>query len=1395
MIAVNRKKRSDVWLWLRMAIVVALALSYLARATSVNAEGVEGEDGAIKQHDLFEFEAFIKHSDILDGTAPFDKNDEPGNDSDAKNRIVRSWDTVTYPLKVTINPKKVDKLEKIKLKISGELENGITDDRVNARFAVGDNTDLQKGKVQFVQEYTVEQTGNSVMIPVTLEIQAAKHGVKLTPKISVEVVSVDGKKITGVKTDLHSLPSVTTSAKVSIKPYVSKGMTGTGIPIYPYQGVTGNEDDMENIHSFSVAWGIDKLPGKSNIRGATFPDSDATIEYNVDMSGYMHWQQGPNRGEYVDLNFHQDDTPFMIFDQRSNTTVHQVIGAANTLSDGTSYSFIYHKENSAPYSDMSKHDAGTIEKLKKNHVWGSGSWELSAPVTKAHQVSYTGTNTGYIIGNTFPEYRGYNTADSYFGVNDKLFSSRLFLVLMPNEYRIGGPNNPDGHANTVYYRADVTLKSYTDADGNKVTFNKKGSATFSEVNNPDGSYSYLNDYVSYRGGEQLGTYWANHGSISKGDASTLIGEDVIFRSRIQSDIPFLGGYRMLYRWNTDAFELTKDYAASAERSIYNEGYYNYALKRVQNNKETQDVSYGVPNFTDNSFDLFKNRGIDDYAWYDTYAEAIKHGPVGAMQSHVTASVGANKYPTVHIPLHVKHDNIGLGSHTKDGSAIVSFTTPYGYIDKDRKVMVDLTKNLMPGNPAIWDENGVMLKMQSPHGVRSNFETLAIVPAEVGSDLTSEKTTYYNSETIRWTAKNSIKLPDSGVPDNLDAGVTITHTLPKGLNYKVDSGKIGSVATDPEIFAQPNGETLLVWNLLVSNKSSTLETITFDTTINPFALVADSVQSSIAVKSVVSSDLDKRPESFRTSTTPVTILKVGMVGIYESINKSYGDKNSDYIVTLSPYTTIEDEEGVTGLTHLPLSGDTLGSEYSGAAEFKAINLSDERVHNDKPILVYLNKEPIYSDRPHEVDVTKDGWYRYTGNPEELDGAVSLLFRVEGKMTNKDNIKLNLTVQTENNEFGDQYLNETVINSDTDYRLSPVSNRVRYLIRADLELKLERFQIYTNKADNGLPTSTRVGQTVLEPEKVKDAEITLAIYDTDSGNKVTEKTYKQHELSRENAILIPPDVLKKADKKNFEVRIEGYDENKIWVRSGEGAIDTDGYTAQEGTLTVDDADENGDVTFKGVVMTEREFGKDMAVFYETWNMKKINEPVTKSGYGYTFSPKLLYSNDMLNDVRSRISDVVFSPEVSAFVDHRLIDQSLEYYDSEADYGDDGKVEIKFLRSESTSANTLESSYQLPQLYLEQGTGLTYTGNQKENGQLKGLPIDAGHKLYVPVWIDSVGLYDVFIRNKKPIGSNFMNVDLLRHVNVEAYMFNHTDSETPEIDELLIHPIRQEEIPEDW
>lgn len=72
----------------------------------ISTDSPSSPDVTIKD-DLTEDEASvtnIKVNQIVDGTEPFDNDDARGNDSDASNLRVRSFDRVTYLIETTVTP-------------------------------------------------------------------------------------------------------------------------------------------------------------------------------------------------------------------------------------------------------------------------------------------------------------------------------------------------------------------------------------------------------------------------------------------------------------------------------------------------------------------------------------------------------------------------------------------------------------------------------------------------------------------------------------------------------------------------------------------------------------------------------------------------------------------------------------------------------------------------------------------------------------------------------------------------------------------------------------------------------------------------------------------------------------------------------------------------------------------------------------------------------------------------------------------------------------------------------------------------------------------------------------------------------------------------------------------
>lgn len=1322
------------------------------------------EDGGAVENDLFEFEAFIKESNIKDGTAPFDGNDDVGNDSSPNNGIVRTFDTVVYPLTITINPKKTSELKNIIVRVTGYLDGGFTEGRVNASFPLGEKIDIENKVISFSQEYNIPNTGNSVMLPLAVDVKGASNGTEIKPYFKVQVMSVDGVSVEDDKiiTEFNQIPKVKASGMVSLYPYMSFGFAGYGIDSFPYSGITGDVTDTRNTQAVGVSFGLNYVRGRRNFKGATFPSGK--VNFELDFSGSVYWDGGPLAGHSEPLNFEGRDSAIKLYDHHpieewSGTRT----GKLNTELEGKSYVFKYPTAFESPMSSLPTLNESNINDRWWRSVWDSGKWHVEKPEVSKNHVVYEGNNSDYMIGSTFPIYR----ADGFRGYpiyseNDRVFTSNAFNYIMPNEYMIGSKNNPNGYANNVYYNVKVNIKSYEDENGTSIPLSASTSLNHFERNNPEGAYSVQTTIADYPSGEQLGTPNSSWPTVSRGDVSTILGSDVLYNAQLGSSMISRGGHDGVFQWNTDSFELTKEYAIEAEDTIYETGYLTPTMDRIKNERETQFLFYGVPNFTDNSFGSFSKRGRDDYTWYDSYDKAKVKGEIGALMHSVYAPTGATWLYTGYFPLKVKTKKIG-SVNEKDTTNMI-MTNYYPYVESRQMGSIDVYQNNRPKSPSIWGTDGKLISIQKGVGSTVNFETLAVLSAEASSSINADKNTYYNSEEVNWKIDSSIILPASGIPEGYDTSVKVQQILPVGLDYKFNSGKQSGINKEPKITKNPEGSTTLTWDLLISGKDNEIDGITYVTTINPLAL-SNGVQNSLTVKNIISSDLDTRSENLRTSTKDITILKVGMVGIYENIDVDNGEKNSSFTVRMKPYTTIEDELDVKGLTVIPLSGDKLGSVYQGSAVLEGVEVTSK-----KPVSIYLNNSIVESNKPNQIDLTKNGWYKYTGKDQDISKALSLLFHVEGVLANTDDVEVAFTVKTKDNNFGNIYYNETVINSATDYKLSPISNKVKYTIRADVELNVERIQIYTAKASEKLPVNLRVNKEILKDRSLNEP-LKLVLYDKEKNTKVYEKSLTIATLTRENELEVPARYLEKNTNRTYEARIEGYNTDRIYVKEEADKIDTLGYTASEKTLEKQ-AVNNTSIEYKGVIMTERVLGKEIEMYYETINLPIKQLSPIKAGYGFSLDQQLDYTNDLTT------KDVTL-PKMAVIADSKVVDG--DFYNS-----NNGKSTIELLEKSSYVGNKITQTYSFPEVYVKSGSGDILSQEQYQSSEDISNIVSGGNKVYVPIWIEELGKYDISFKNTSPIGVNEVNVIATDTVKVEAFMYGHIGSETIEKDEILITPI---------
>lgn len=1356
-------------------VLKILVMSFIAVLFIFGSKISHADEIADSPNSTFDFKAFIKDSDVIDGTPDWDKNDESGNDSGPKNGIVRTFDTVTYPLKVTINPKNNQTLKNIELKISGKLHDGFKDGHAVGRFAIGNQTkmkDPKNGDVTFSQDYTMESSGNAVMIPVTVEVQGAKPNQEIYPDyIKVEVVSVDGKAVKDVSVTFNNLKRIKVSAKVNVGVSVRSGFTNINNRVYYRKfDVNAPKDDERIMHQMYFSLNAIPLSGRTSLKGSTFPSGK--IKFHIDSYGDVTF----DGHEDLNRSLKQEELPhffdhFAFYEQdyrniipQPNTWAKEHLDKYNLIDyRGTVY-FDLAKSSIPNYLDKTQ-----VEKESYRSVWDSGVYKTEQPSMDDKTMKISGEVSDYVIGSTFPEYRADGwTGWKTYSANEKAFSTHSFLFLSENLFERQSESNPNELSNTVNYRFKITVDSYFDDEGNEIPLNAVGYATSTERNEFGSGYDIVSRFFA-EDGSLIGSPHLSWNIIPEGDDAVFEGTNAVrFVFEHVSNVRCRGGMQKFVKWNVDSFEMTRELAIRSRNNIRAYKDFDWNWRALPDEK----IKFGIPKHNDMSFKTLGGYGKEDYDWYSNLDEALSKGKIGAILADINDDLYRNQWAGQSTIL-LKPISHKIGSENEKGTHNVAMFEPYFYPDKERKVEHHVKEGYV--NPTIYNEDGSIQKLQNPVSGTVGFDTLGVLNAKTTVSVKPDKDSYYLSENQNWDLNTSITFA-TGMENSLrNHSVTLKAYLSKALSYKKQSAfyeKDGKkVYVEPKIDLDKNGNQILSWDYLLSNDIK-VPTIHFKTEVIPLKLDSGVIVPQ-SIKAVIESDIDKRKEALRTGTKDITVLKIGQVGVAESIEKEFGDKNSDYTLHLQPYTTIEDEKGIKGLTHVPKNGDKYGSKFNGLTYLK-----DVSIKGSKTINVFVNTQYVEVNNPNSIDVSTNDWMSFeeAKSKKLLNQIQSIYFVIPDILTNKDKALIDLTFGTKNNQFNDIYYNEVLVNSDTNYPLSLISNRVSYKIKAQLELGLRKIQIYTDLSTKGLPVTLYLNKEIVQ-ESGKNHSFDISIYDKNLNQKVWSKTYTGESDISVIKTIIPPEVLTKNTHHTYEAVIENYDDSKIFVEESKQKLATDGYTSSEETVSANDNTDTN-LVYKGVIETEREVGSDMVKFFETVEIpiKKINK--TKSGYGIELNNyKVSYINELSMEQ---------SFDTELLVPKNLIDKTVDLPLVEGDY-----KQIALNKTVSdTESKTNEFKYELPTMWIRQKDGSVYLPKDKEkaigefNGKYKLL--NGGKKLYVPIWISELGDYQIKFQNSSKVGVNAINFSIINNVKVYAYMYATKDSATIKDDELLLEPV---------
>lgn len=458
--------------------------------------------------------------------------------------------------------------------------------------------------------------------------------------------------------------------------------------------------------------------------------------------------------------------------------------------------------------------------------------------------------------------------------------------------------------------------------------------------------------------------------------------------------------------------------------------------------------------------------------------------------------------------------------------------------------------------------------------------------------------------------------------------------------------------------------------------------------------------------------------------------------------------------------------------------------------------------------YYPKNPLYKDG---TTVIPESTNSKSGTVPNQDLTIEFWYNAQQNITiqhidNRDGSII--SQENEKKNRGEQYSYSPKNDlKKGDYTYRPISNQVQSgtVGNSDITIKfyydvplikagLKKIQIYTEQADKGLPVKVEIDKKYIYDENIADmsnSKIKLGLYDN-SNNEVISKEFTAKTLPEMLDMTIPSTKLKKDSSKSYTLKIEGYDSNMVDVISNAMSLTTDGYTSSEKIIKVDSSKQDN-LSYRGVVMTEREVGKNMKVYYETLDIPLERIKRMRTGYGFEVPLDLTYINEIGSN------DLDFSFDFKA--QDEIVDKSYIEYSSKNGVSTVALENTSKKSSTNNNVTISKQKFELQHINVEKRTGALFNDNQVNNqdSRIQYDLIDGGRKFYLPIWA-RIGDYQANVESTKDIGINKINVEIGYDINIYAHMYAHMDSESILDDAIILEPIDSDNpfpngIPKGW
>ena len=944
----------------------------------------------------------------ITGTAPFDNNDEPGNDSSDTNDIVRSFDVIQWNIDLTLGLK------------SGTTETNLKGGKINLKLDLpADTADVVEwdlDSMSWIENGTVSDDGKTltgsytlssteVTIPgkQTLEFFLKTEGIgNGTEIIPTFEFNLEGNNDNEKYTYIGNTVKVSAAAKYNIELDSNSNLSNKTTLDY------GNGDTKGRIYGYGFTVQLYNDNTEKGLKGLEYPKGEITFDINLKLE-----RTKENSSSREDIT--NDCTP-VLWNYKLNNWDATTIGI---IADREMFRENHYQSycESLPLGvyvdpDYSVYNSGNISITQENSTLKVSVKDYAFNAIFPYQKS------SYRLNNSRPKIYDDNVGTFCVGY------MQIFV--------------PDNEASTIEDRNYYL----TISDGNVNINSLSGINTNSQMKSSDDSIStrhYIKKPGNYN--DSIMLYDTNDTTIEsnygKGDGKISIGDILNVNTK----------FRIYVTNDEDVYTANKfvKFDGEAFAPIYIDDTYKFSVKNMSQvgNPEFR-VWYATKKDGTNwtSQTDMNNGNIEDMDIYDNIEDIPQDKLcigiyIELIDGYLSKRTGDDNI--IYFYLKVKNTSkigqtYGITQRTQMWDAKLDRNI-YSVLHPENEYP---TPDFDSGNRQYvkteYDEYGN--KISGTHYTGSTWGNTVLI---VGSNLhgniqaidsnNNEKSIYdlgKNENVVTYKVE-----PELDKNPNLTtqiSGVTLKAEvpLPKGLTYIGQSSNYD----DPDITTNSDGSSVLTWIIENCTSGDEITPITFNAQIDNETPNETQYNTKFVISEVIPSNgvakIGNSEINFRTSSTTITVTNLASHRLYKNVDQTIMENDTELKYTIVYENKTEDSlPDFQVLDILPYNGDSRGSRFSGDYTISQINVTqtiNSQIQSNANLNLYTtNSEDVKNidAKNTEIGISNIWQTKQIGAVlnEKMTGIA-----LKGNISGKTRLEIEIIIKTNGNKSKDIYVND-------------------------------------------------------------------------------------------------------------------------------------------------------------------------------------------------------------------------------------------------------------------------------------------------------------------------------------------------------------------------------------